>query len=138
MIQPPTEQRNFYKGSPERPWIRLRLNAPNGSAHELELLADTGNPCSLIISRSNMAALKLKGAANLKTNFGQLFGGWLELAMPELGLTQTIRAYASDKVVTAVKNSSPDFQGLAGLPLLRLLEYGGDANAFWIRKATKP
>ena len=29
-----------------------------------------------------------------------------------------------------------DFSGLVGLPLLRLLEYGGDADWFWLRPAS--
>jgi len=53
--------------------------------------------------------------------------------MPEVGLDQDIMAYASDAVVRAAKASSPDFSGLAGLPLLRMMEYGGDADWFWIR-----
>ena len=53
--------------------------------------------------------------------------------MPELGLAQQIVGYASDAVVKAVKASSPDFAGLAGLPFLRLLEFGGDADGFWLR-----
>ena len=71
----------------------------------------------------------------MSTNFGILEGGWLQLSMPELGLMQPILGYASDAVVTAAKTSSPAFDGLAGLPLLRLLEYGGDASSFWIRPA---
>lgn len=134
MTQPPSEQRNHYKGSPERPWIRLRLEAPDGSTHEMDVLADTGNPCALILGLASMASLKLKNAAKVKSNFGALIGGWLRLVMPELGVTKTIRAYGSDAVVAATKISSPDFEGLAGLPLLRLLEYGGNAAEFWIRR----
>ena len=66
-------------------------------------------------------------------NFGMLEGGWLQLVMPELGLDIPILGYASDAVVTAAKSDHVDFEGLAGLPLLRLMEYGGDATCFWIR-----
>jgi hypothetical protein len=38
----------------------------------------------------------------------------------------------------AAEASSPDFGGLVGLPLLRLMEYGGDADWFWLRPANKP
>jgi hypothetical protein len=31
--------------------------------------------------------------------------------------------------------SCRDFDGLAGLPLLGLLEYGGNADWFWLRAA---
>jgi hypothetical protein len=128
------EQRNPYKGSPPRSWVRLRLAAAGGSTQELELLADTGNPCAVILSGAHMAALKQGDGPDMNSNFGLLQGGWLRLAMPELGL-----GYASDAVVTAAKASSVDFEGLAGLPLLRLLEYGGDANDFWLRRpASQP
>ena len=80
-----------------------------------------------------MARLKARDGPDLNTNFGLLQGGWLQLAMPELGLTQTVLGYASDAVAAAAAASHPDFQGLAGLPLLRLAEYGGDADWFWIR-----
>jgi len=55
--------------------------------------------------------------------------------MPELGLIRSIYGYGGDAVVTAAKASHVNFEGLAGLPLLRLLEYGGDANGFWLRQA---
>jgi hypothetical protein len=82
-----------------------------------------------------MANLALRAAPDLHSNFGLLEGGWLHLAMPELGLDQDLVGYASDAVVTATKASSPDLLGLAGLPFLRLLEYGGDADWFWLRPA---
>jgi len=133
MIVAAYEQRNPYKGKPQRPWIRLRLEAVDGSLVELELLADTGNPCALIISSASMTRLKAADAPDIQSNFGLLQGGWLQLAMPELGLTQAAIGYASDAVATAAKASHADFEGLAGLPLLRLLEYGGDAREFWVR-----
>jgi hypothetical protein len=133
MIAGPFEQRNPYNGSPSRPWVRLRLTAPDGSTHEVELLADTGNPCALIISQALMATLKQRAAPDVQSNFGLLQGAWLHLAMPELGVDQDVEGFASDAVVAATKASSPDFEGLAGLPFLRLLEYGGDADWFWLR-----
>src|SRR5260370_27599614 len=133
MIAGPSEQRNQYKGVPPRPWVRLRLTAPDGTRHEFELLADTGNPCAIILSRVAMAILKQRAATDLNCNFGLLEGGWLHLTMPELGLDQDLIGFGSDAVVTAAKASSPDLEGLAGLPFLRLLEYGGDADWFWLR-----
>ena len=128
-----SEQRNAYKGIPPRPWVRVRLIAPDGTTHEVELLADTGNPCAIIIGEALMATLKQRAAPDIRSNFGLLQGGWLRLTMPELGMDQDVIGFASDAVVSATKASSPDFEGLAGLPLLRLLEYGGDADCFWIR-----
>jgi len=134
MIAGPSEQRNPYKGSPPRPWVRLRLTALDGTAEEHDFLADTGNPCAIILSQPVMARLKQRAAPDVNSNFGLLEGGWLHVGMPELGLNQDVVGYASDAVVTATKASSPDFEGLAGLPLLWLLEYGGDADWFWLRR----
>jgi hypothetical protein len=135
MTSGPAEQRNRYKGFPARPWVRLRLTALDGVHHELEILADTANPCALIISRPAMLMLKWGDAPDIKSNFGLLEGGWLHIHMPQLGLDLDLRGYASDAVVSGAQASSPDFQGLVGLPLLRMLEYGGDLNWFWLRPA---
>ena len=128
-----SEQKNPYKGSPSRPWIRLRLPAPDGSTLEREFLADTGNPCAVILGQQDMARLKIRDGPDVHTNFGLLQGGWLQLATPELGLTQAVLGYASDAVAVAAAASHSDFKGMIGLPLLRLAEYGGDADWFWVR-----
>jgi hypothetical protein len=125
------EQRNAYKGKPQRPWVRIRIADKNGINREFDLLADTGNPCAIIISA--LALMQHAGGRFVRSNFGGLQGGWLQLAMPELGLDQGILGFGSDAVVAAAQASSPDFEGLVGLPLLRLMEYGGDANGFWVR-----
>jgi hypothetical protein len=54
--------------------------------------------------------------------------------MPELGLATSVLGFASDAVFQAVQADSPDFAGLAGHPFLRMVEYGGDAVSFWLRK----
>jgi glucose-6-phosphate dehydrogenase assembly protein OpcA len=64
-----------------------------------------------------------------------MVGGWLRVYMPEIGVDQDLLSYASDRIVTAVQASHPDFEGLLGLPFLRLVEYGGDADWFWVRLA---
>jgi hypothetical protein len=94
------------------------MTAPDGTTHQIELLADTGNPCPIIISEALMTKLKQR-----------------TVSMPELGLEQDVEGFASDAVVIATKASSSDFEGLAGLPFLLLLEYGGDADWFWLRPA---
>jgi hypothetical protein len=129
------EQRNAYKGKPSRPWVRIRLLAPDGTFRELDLVADTGNPSALIIGQAAMTDLTLIPTSTVTSNFGPLAGGWLSVHMPELGVDQDLLGYASDRIVTSVQASHPDFEGLAGLPLLRLMEYGGDADWFWVRPA---
>lgn len=116
------EQRNPFKGSPPRPWVRVLLVARDGGNYEVQLLADTGNPCAIIISQALMASLKLRAAPDLTTNFGLLQAGWLRVIVPELRLDEKMVGYASDTVVAAAMSSSTDFEGLAGLPFLRLVE----------------
>lgn len=74
-------------------------------------------------------------AASTNSNFGPLTGAWLALHMPELGLVKQILCFGSDPVFQAVQTDSADFSGLVGLPFFRMVEYGGDANSFWIRNA---
>jgi hypothetical protein len=129
-------QRNPYKGMIPRAWVRLRFVAADGTLHERELLADTGSPCAIIVGPADLNLLVHAGAAGVNSNFGFLTGGWLELQMPELGLAQPIHGYGSDSVLQAVQRDSSDFSGLVGLPLLRQLEFGGDADWFWLRMAS--
>ncbi len=135
MSPPPSAQRNPYKGSTPRCWIRLRFAAAAGSLHEREFVADTGSPCAVILGQADLSLLSRASAAGMRTNFGLLTGGWLELHMPELGLTNAILGFGSDTVLQAVQSDHSDFAGLVGLPLLRMVEYGGDAATFWVRKA---
>jgi hypothetical protein len=127
------EQRNLYKGSPLRPWIRLDLVAADGTTREIEVLADTGNPCALIVGTLVMRQFNLGMAPGMSSNFGPLDGGWLRTQMPEIGFDENVLAYSSDAVVQAAQASHADFSGLAGLPLLKMLQYGGDRDSFWIR-----
>ena len=127
------EQRNSYQGRPERPWFRLRLVAASGLIREMRVLADTGNPCALIVSVEAMREFKRSDAPDLDTNFGLLEGGWLEIEIPGLRFREHLVGFASDSVFDACQASHPDLTGLAGLPLLRRFEYGGDAESFWIR-----
>jgi hypothetical protein len=127
-------QCNPYKGKTPRCWVRVRFAAADGSLHERELLADTGSPCAVIVGQADLALLIRASAAAVNTNFGSLSGGWLEMDMPVLGLSNPILGCGSDAVLRTVQLDSPDFAGLVGLPLLRLVEYGGDGNSFWLHK----
>jgi hypothetical protein len=135
MTSGPHEQRNPYKGTPPRPWVRIRLLAPDGTPQELELVADTGSPSALLIGQAAMTALSQTPAPTSTSNFGPMVGGWLRVHMPEVGVDQDLLSYGSDRIVMAVQASHVDFEGLVGLPFLRLVEYGGDADWFWIRPA---
>src|SRR5258708_32208198 len=90
MTPTPFVQRNPYKGTNPRCWIRLRFAAADGSLHERELVADTGSPCAIILGRAGFAPLLRAAAAALNSHLGSLTGGWLELQMPELTLTQPL------------------------------------------------
>jgi hypothetical protein len=127
-------QRNAYKGATSRCWVRLRFAASDGSLHERELVADTGSPCAVILGQADLALLLRAATPGVGTNSGPLTGGWLELVLPELGLTGPIRGFGSDHVLQAVQSDSSDFAGLVGLPVLRMVEYGGDDSTFWVCK----
>lgn len=122
-----------YKGTPPRPWIRLELITPDGETRVLEAVADTGNPLPLIVSSALMFDCCHLGGPGTETNFGRLDGGFLRVRIPETGVDAMIFGYASDQVTDAIQDSSPDFEGLVGLPLLRKLEFGGNADHFWVR-----
>ena len=127
------EQRNPYTGSPPRAWFLLRLAAEDGSTREFKLIADTGNPFAIIIDCKALVTFNDGEGPPVDTNFGPLDGAWFKIVMPEMGLTQRVFGCASDEVVAAARRDHPDFEGLVGLPVLRLLEYGGNAAEFWIR-----
>ena len=133
MASPPLERRSPYQGVPPRAWITLRLAGPKGNAQDWKLIADTGSPFALVIAETHVPSFTFGAGKHVNTNFGFLRAVWFQLAMPEFGLDSLILGYASDEVVASAKISHPDFAGLAGLPLLRLLEYGGNASEFWIR-----
>jgi hypothetical protein len=128
-----TEQRNPYRGSPPRAWLRVHVIGVDGRASEKELLVDTGSPFTLILSTGEMQSLRQMTGTTVHTNFGVLTSGWLHVVIPEIGFDHHVFGYASDEVVAAAQSSSPAFQGLAGLPLLRMMQYGGDATSFWLR-----
>ena len=88
----------------------------------------------MILGKSDLALLLRSAAAGMNSNFDQLTGAWLELSMPELGLNTQVVGYGSDRVLQAVQGDSVDFAGVAGLPLLRMVEYGGDATSFWVQQ----
>jgi hypothetical protein len=129
------EQRHRYKGDPPRPWVRIRLVGVNGSAQERDLVVDTGNPFPLIIDAMTMHSIGRGQSSSLETNYGALNGRSVRVVVPELDPEFDAIGYLSDAIVAAVRTSHPDFQGMVGLPLLRMMEYGGDSDGFWIRPA---
>lgn len=137
MPEMPPEQRNLYRGEPGRAWLRLNLISADGRVRQLELLADTGSPCAIIIDAATMQSLRWRESIGTGSNFGPLEGGWLRITIPDIGLDLKTVGHANDAVVQVVKRSDPKFSGLAGLPLLRMLEYGGDGECFWIRPPVK-
>jgi hypothetical protein len=55
--------------------------------------------------------------------------------MPDFGFDLDILGYGNPQVSLVVASDHPSFQGLVGLPILRLAEYGGDAIEFWFRQS---
>jgi len=87
-----------------------------------------------IVSEADMADFQIHDAPSIDTNFGMLTGGWVRVAIPALGFDEEILAYASDNVAAMTRKCHRTLEGLAGLPLLRMFEYGGDPDWFWLRR----
>lgn len=137
MVRNRLEQRNPYEGIQQRPWVVMRLIALDSTVTQLKLMVDTGSPCALVVAVETMARFAHQEAPDSMSNFGNLLGAWFQIRMPEIGLVSRIVGYGSEEVVRASKQSHRDFDGLVGLPLLRLCEYGGDRDCFWLREATR-
>jgi hypothetical protein len=101
-------------------------------AQEFGLFADTGDPFAIVVSEANIIRLRSRAAPDVRTNFGNLKGGWLRLQIPDIGFDQRVIGYGNDAVVAAAQASSTDFGGIVGLPLLRMTGFGGDTDSFWI------
>lgn len=125
-------QTNSYKGSPPRAWLPVRLIAPDGHHRELDLLADTGNPFSVIVAAQIFEEFKHRDGPGTNTNFDPLRGGVLCLSVPELRENLIVIGYGSDAIARAARSSDLGLDGLVGLPFLRNFRYGGDADEFWI------
>jgi hypothetical protein len=134
---PSKEQRNTYVGDPARACMRLALHLLDNAPQEAVLLVDTGSPCPLIIGEEALRACLVEEAADVMSNFGLLKGGWSEVTIDRVGVTLRVKTYGSDAVVAAVRQSAAVFHGLAGLPLVRMLDYGGDSEYFWLRRARR-
>lgn len=128
------EQRNIYRGYPARAWITLQLQSRSGESQLLDLLVDTGSPCSIIVEETIMAKMRWHDSTRSSSNFGLLSGGWLHITIPQIGFDEKVLGYSNDSVVQVVQRTDLNFSGLIGLPLLRMLRYGGDEGTFWIRR----
>jgi hypothetical protein len=128
-------QRNPYKGVHPRGWVRVELFATDGTSREVELIADTGCPFDLIVDEVTLGQCKLIEVPDVRSCYGDLVGGWLRIVIPGVGLDLQVIGFASDRVVQDAQADCPDFAGLLGLPVLRMTEFGGDADWFWIRPA---
>jgi hypothetical protein len=90
-----------------------------------------------VIGVEDLPEFSFGAGSHLQSNFGFLEAAWMHLKMPEFGLDSLVLGFGSDAVVDSTRADHPEFAGLAGLPLLRLLEYGGDTKSFWIRRGTE-
>ena len=127
------EQRNAYKGNDPRAWVRVTLVAKDGTAYDVELIADTGSPFAILVDDATLLAFGVKLGQRMQTTFGSVGTGWMRVLIPEVGYDEEVPAFSRDEVVTEARAEDPDFTGLLGLPVLRMMEYGGDADEFWIR-----
>src|SRR5229473_666619 len=95
-VTPTLLQRNPYRGTPKRAFIRARLRDTRGMERDLELLADTGNPCAVIIGRNDTPFMAPIPGYSVWSNFGALTAGWLQVVIPEIGFDQQVLGYASN------------------------------------------
>ena len=137
MVRSRLEQRNPYAGVPQRAWVTVRFVALDSTVVQLKLMVDTGCPCSLVVGSEFAAAFQHQHAPDSMSNFGNLAGAWFQIQLADIGLSVRVVGYGSEEVLRASKQSHREFDGLIGLPLLRLCEYGGDRDYFWLREATR-
>jgi len=114
--------------------LKLRFLDAYDATIEVALLADTGCPFALILGQDLLDKLERMPGNIRHSNTGFLYGAWVRLVMPEFGFDHDVLAYGNQDVASGVASDHPSFQGLVGLPLLRLGEYGGNANEFWFRR----
>ena len=131
-----SEQRNPYKGRPLRPWLTLGFLERTGQPLELELLADTGSAQAIVLQQELFERLVIRKTRNIQTNFGEMQGGWIRLHSSGLGLVEVVEAFGCDEMARSAMRSSLSFSGVVGLPVLRLMEYGGNYDSFWIRTSS--
>lgn len=129
------EQRSIYAGEPSRAWIRVQLDSPIGEVRELDLVVDTGNPCAMIVDEKTLRTMLWRESLEVDSNFGSLAGGWLCVKVPDISFDHKLLCHGNDRVDSVVKNSDLRFDGLIGLPFLRMMSYGGDGGYFWIRSS---
>src|SRR5439155_343271 len=106
---------------------------PDGAVTDVELIADTGCPQGVIVGLDLLHRVRALAGENTDSNFGELQCGWVRVAIPDIGLDVPMLGYGSDKVRATARQSDPAFEGVVGLPIFRLAEYGGNADEFWIR-----
>ena len=138
MPRPAKAQRNPYRGEPARACVQLAVHPLQGAPRDLVFLVDTGCPCPLIVAEEVWRDCLLEEAGDVMTNFGLLKGGWSQVTVGVVDINLRVKTYGSDAVAAAVRQSVPEFAGLAGLPLLRMFEYGGDSSEFWLQSARRP
>jgi len=97
------------------------------------LVADTGSAAPILLKPELMTILSHERGKDRTSNLGKMIGGWLRIYCPELGLVEFTRGFGSEKAFELVQSCDPNFVGLVGLPTLRMTEYGGNADEFWIR-----
>jgi len=97
-------------------------------------MVDTGSAEGVIVSRAVLEQLVIQPLPPVAVpTWGLLSCGWVQLYMPETGLVELVRGYGNDLIAAAMADEHPEFEGIVGLPVLRLGEYGGNADAFWFR-----
>ncbi len=126
-----------YRGFPQRAWMRIRLQSLEDEIVEMDAMIDTGCPYSIVLDDRLFERFMHRYIKSVESNFGLLAGGWLRAIVPGTRLNADVVGYGSSTILRLLHASDRRFEGLIGLPLLRMLEYGGDATRFWIRDSSR-
>ena len=125
--------RTPYKGRAPRCWLPVRVVSERGDFLQFHALVDTGCPFALVVTSAVFDEFSYDEAVSIKNNFGWQEGGWFIVEIPEISFRTEIIGYRNDSMVSVAQRSHPSFQGVLGLPILRLGEYGGNKDEFWFQ-----
>lgn len=89
-------QKNRYLGRTPRPWLAVPFRNTEGVVHTVKLIADTGCPQGIILAPEWFDTLVTTRFASIRTNFGVMDGGWLQVFDPGSGFVELVRGYSSE------------------------------------------
>ena len=111
-----------------RPNIEVSFSTSTGQQKKKRLIADTGNPVAFILSFHELQEISFSSAPSIGSQWGMLFGAWVEVSVEDLHFKKRMVAYANDVIASSAQTEG--FDGLAGLKFLDEFVYSGDGTQF--------